>query len=424
MKNPGDNTASGQSQILGVAGIILAMSIVALGNGLMYVYIPVLLNSQGFAPTWAGWILTGLSAGGLAGCVLSAPLVRRVGHARAYMVSTSLILLSHLAIAATVDPALWIIARALYGFGICALFVISQSWLNDAVSNDIRGRVMSIFYVAYIVCLGIGYYLLAFVDLLDGSVPLLCILFTTLSILPAGLTTLPQPPVPAGASIAIREAWRVSPVAVAGMLAVGALSMLISGFAPIHATDIGFDQQSVATLMFALPVGTVLLQIPLGWISDRTDRRYVLFAASAIVAVAGLFAWSFDGSALPILIAIYLVWSGASDSIYSLSTAHASDRASKDELVTLSGTLLFLWSIAGFIAPGIGTILTVYYGTGFFMPATIIVAAAFCLFVAWRIATTKPVPQDETGNFTPASSQAPPALEPSTPATAPQRGNW
>jgi MFS family permease len=403
---------SDSTPILGVAGIILAMSIVALGNGLMYVYIPVRLNAESFAPTWAGWILTGLSAGGLAGCVLSAPLIRRVGHARAYMVSSALILLSHLAIAVGVDPALWIVARAVYGFGICALFVISQSWLNDAVSNDIRGRVMSIFYVAYIVCLGAGYYLLAFLDIMDGSIPLLCILFTTLSILPVGLTLLPQPPVPAGASIAIREAWRVSPVAVAGMLAVGALSMLISGFAPIHATDIGFDQQAVATLMFALPIGTVLLQIPLGWASDRTDRRYVIFAASAIVAIAGVFAWSFDGAALPILIAIYLVWSGASDAIYSLSTAHASDRASKDELVTLSGTLLFLWSVSGFIAPGVGTILTSYYGTGFFMPATIVVAAVFCLFVAWRIATTRAVPQAETVSFTPASSQAPPVLEP------------
>jgi MFS family permease len=203
------------------------------------------------------------------------------------------------------------------------------------------------------------------------------------------------------------------------MLAVGALSMLISGFAPIHATDIGFDQQAVATLMFALPIGTVLLQIPLGWASDRTDRRYAIFAASAIVAIAGVFAWSFDGSALAILIAIYLVWSGASDSIYSLSTAHASDRASKEEMVTLSGTLLFIWSISGFIAPGVGTILTVYYGTGFFMPATIIVAVAFCLFVAWRIVTARPVPQSETGEFIPISAQAPPPLdqqEPDPPA--------
>lgn len=393
--------------VAGIAGVIAAISICAVGNGLMFAYVPVRLGAEGFAPAWAGSILAGLSAGGIAACLLTAWLVRRVGHARSFMVSSTLILLSHLLVATGVEPMVWIVGRALYGFGICALFIVAQSWLNDASSNDIRGRVMAIFYVSYIVFLGLGSYLLAWLDIRDGSAPLLCILFASLSILPVGLTSLRQPPPPVGASIAIRAAWRISPVAVAGMLAVGGLSMMIAGFAPIHATAIGYDQQAVATLMFAMPIGTLLFQLPFGWISDRTDRRYVLFAASALVAVAGICALMFDGSALPLMILIYLVWSGASDSIYSLSSAHASDRASKDELVTLSGTLLFLWSVSGFIAPGIGTILTGFYGTGSFMPVSIVIAVAFCLFVAWRMIRNQPAPPDETGSFMPISAQTP-----------------
>ena len=88
--------------------------------------------------------------------------------------------------------------------------------------------------------------------------------------------------------MALGRAWRISPVGVAGMLAVGGLSMMIAGFAPIHATAKGYSQQEVATLLFAMPLGTLLFQIPFGWISDRTDRRYVLVAASLLVVVAGI----------------------------------------------------------------------------------------------------------------------------------------
>lgn len=396
-----------ETPIIGVAGVILAMALTAIGNGLMFAYVPVSLGAGGYAPTWAGMILTGLSAGGIAGCLLTAWLVRRVGHARAYMVFSALIVLSNAAVGIGVDPIVWIVARALYGFAICGMFVVAQSWLNDAVGNTIRGRVMAIFYVFYIVGLGVGSYLMGFLDISTAIAPLLGVAFTAISILPVGLTRLRQPPPPEGASVAIGEAWRISPVGVAGMLAVGGLSMMIAGFAPIHATASGYSQKDVATLMFAMPLGTLVFQIPFGWISDRTDRRYVLIAAAILVVVAGAAASRFDGGPLLLMIAIYLVWSGASESIYSLSSAHANDRASKEELVRLSGTMLFLWSVSGFLVPGIGTALTAAFGTASFILVAIVIAALFCAFTIWRVMRSPRVPAEAAGPFTPLSAQAP-----------------
>ncbi|MCA0278924.1 MAG: MFS transporter [Proteobacteria bacterium] len=415
MNKQDDAAAAGdegeRTPAIAVAGVILAMALVAVGNGLMFGYIPVSLGASGYAPAWAGTMLTGLSAGGLAGCLLTGMLVRRVGHARAYMVFSALIVLSNVAVAAGTFPLVWIAARVLYGFAICGLFIVSQSWLNDAVGNDIRGRVMAIFYVAYVVGLGVGSFLLRFVDIATAQAPLLCVAFAAISILPVGLTRLRQPLPPLAASVALVRAWRISPVGVAGMLAVGGLSMMIAGFAPIHATASGFTQQQVATLLFAMPLGTLLFQIPFGWISDRTDRRYVLVAAGLLVVVAGLAAGRFDGSALPIMVAIYVVWSGASESIYSLSSAHASDRAHKDDLVALSSSMLFAWSLSGFIVPGLGTILTAIYGTQAFMYVAIVIAAAYTLFVLWRLRRVRAVPVDKTGAFSPMAAQVPPSIE-------------
>jgi MFS family permease len=156
-----------------------------------------------------------------------------------------------------------------------------------------------------------------------------------------------------------------------------------------------------------MPLGTLLFQIPFGWISDRTDRRYVLIAASLLVAVAGIAAARYDTAALMVILVIYVVWSGASESIYSLASAHANDRASKDDLVALSSSMLFAWSISGFIIPGLGTALTAAYGTQSFIYVAITIAAAYALFVLWRVLQVLPVPPDETGSFAPMTAQAP-----------------
>jgi MFS family permease len=195
------------------------------------------------------------------------------------------------------------------------------------------------------------------------------------------------------------------------MLAVGGLSMMVSGFTPIHAAAIGYSQGDVALLLFAMPVGTLFFQIPFGWISDRTDRRYVIVTASALVVLGGLAASRFDGSALWLMMLIYVVWSGSTESIYSLSSAHANDRADKDDLVALASTMLFAWSLSGCIIPAIATMLTPVYGTGAFMWVAVAIAVLFCLFVGWRISRQRRVPLAESGNFSPLAAQAPLPVE-------------
>jgi MFS family permease len=396
---------------LAVFSVIASTALTAVGNGLMFAYIPISLGAAGYAPAWAGSILTALSAGGLVGCLTTGAIVRRADHARAFMIFSALIVLSNALVAAGVYPVLWLAARALYGFAIGGMFIVAQSWLNDAVENSIRGRVMAIFYVAYIVGLGCGSLLLGQLDIAGAAGPLAAIAFTAFAILPVGMTRLPQPAPPARASLALGRAWRISPVGVAGMLAVGGLSMMIAGFAPIHATASGFSQSQVAALMFAMPLGTLFVQIPLGWVSDRTDRRHVLIAAALLVVGFGVLAGVLDGSALVVLIVIYMVWDGASESIYSLATAHAGDRAGRDEMVQLQSAMLFAWSLSGFVVPGIGTLLTGFYGTVAFIWVAVVIAAAYALFVGWRLMRAEAAPAAETVNFQPLPATAPLPVE-------------
>ncbi len=139
-----------------IAGIILSMIFVALGNGMMFAYVPFVLARTG-AQSWAaGAAITAVAFGGLVGCLLAGPVIRRVGHARAFSCSMALVIIAAVLVAAGVHPVLWIIARGLYGAAGNMNFIITQSWLNNASENAWRGRVMSFFYMAYILGLGFG----------------------------------------------------------------------------------------------------------------------------------------------------------------------------------------------------------------------------------------------------------------------------
>ena len=404
-----------------VACIVGALVCSAIGNGLMFAFIPVRLGNAGYDPTWAGSILTGIALGCIAACFLTGWLTARIGHVGAFATFSALIVLSNLIIAWWVEPVVWIGARALYGLAIAGAFIVAQSWLNEITDNSMRGRVMAIFYVCYVVGLGMGSFLMGFVDISSAQAPLIGALFAAVSAVPIAVARARPEQSTASVTIAFSRIWAISPVGVAGMLAVGGLSMMIAGFAPIHATASGYSQTQVATLLLAIPLGTLLVQLPFGWISDRTDRRYVLMAASLLVVVSGVAAGVLDGLALLVLIPVYMIWSGAAESIYSLSLAHANDRAGKEDMLVLSSTMTFIWSLSGFLVPAAVTALTAFYGTQAFMFAAIAIATAFGAFVLVRILSSPAVASEETGAFTPVAAHLPPPVE--MPQTPPGSGD-
>jgi MFS family permease len=392
---------------LAVASIILSMGMIAVGNGLLFAYIPVKLASEGFAPWVAGTMITAMAAGGFGGCLLTGILVQRVGHARAFAALAAAINLSALIIAIGTDPILWIFSRAIYGFAAAGLFIVSQSWLNDACENEWRGKIIAVFYMTYVVAIGAGSYLLTYVSLHGAQGPLLSIFFATLGVFPVALTRLRTPSPPESVSVAIRAVWRISPVGFVGLLTVGGLTMLVQGFAPIYAVAENYSKDEIALLMFLMQFGMIAVQYPLGALSDRTDRRYILIAASFIVIASAGIATQMAGAALLWLILVFAVWSGGTESIYAVANAHANDRAEPRYYVSLSSTLLIAWSISGLVLPGLATALTQVAGPSAFMYLAIAIAALYAAFVAYRLTRREPVPEKDIEPYQPISAQAP-----------------
>ncbi|AWM27326.1 MFS transporter [Sinorhizobium fredii USDA 205] len=397
----------GRSSLLSIASIVTSMTAVAIGNGMMLAYVPFVLTRSA-APDWVpGAAVTAIAFGGLIGCVLAGPLIRRVGHARAFSCSMALVILAAVLISLGVHPLLWIFARALYGAAASTNFIISQSWLNHASDNHWRGKAMALFYMAYVIGLGAGAWLFGRIPV-DGNIaPIITIFFTAIAILPIGLTRLPTPPAPARVSIDIAMAWRSSPVAFIGVLASGGLSMLVQGFTPIYAATNAMSQEDVAALMFVMQFGLLVIQYPMGSLSDRVDRRIVLVATCALIVAAGLAALVVSFDSLLLLMLVFALFAGAVETVYSIANAHANDRTDPADYVPLASTMLVAWSAAATLVPMLVTVLTPAFGAQLFIYATMAVAVLYAAFVLVRLRMRERAPPQQCETFELRSAQVP-----------------
>jgi MFS family permease len=399
--------ATKAASLFSITAIVVSMTLVAIGNGIMLAYVPFVLSRADTASWASGAAVTAIAFGGLIGCVIGGPVIRRVGHARAFSCSMALVILAALMVALGVNPLLWVLARGLYGVAGNANFIIAQSWLNHASDNRWRGKAMSFFYMAYVLGLGVGAWVFGMMPVEGNLAPLITIFFTTVALLPIGLTRLPNPPAPARVSVDFAMAWRNSPVALIGVLAAGGLSMVVQGFTPIYAAANSVGQKDVALLMFIMQFGLVFIQYPLGAFSDRIDRRIVLIATCLMIAAMAVIALSVTFANFIVLMLVFALWAGAVESVYSIANAHANDRTDPADFVPLASTLLVAWSASATAVPLAVTALTPVFGQHTFIYAAMVVAAAYAAFVLYRLRQRETVPPHLRENFEIRSAQLP-----------------
>ena len=143
-----------------------------------------------------------------------------------------------------------------------------------------------------------------------------------------------------------------------------------------------------------------MLQYPLGWWSDRYDRRWALIIATTGAALAGLFLSYGAGNSQPLNFIGIFGFGAFAMPLYSLSAAHANDRATKDDYVAVSSGLIFLFSLGAMIGPTVGSLLIEVYGSSALFSFTTAVHASLVLVTLWRMRATVAVPRQGRSRFT------------------------
>jgi MFS family permease len=371
--------------LLPLSPLLAAAAILLAGNGLQGTLITLRAGQEGFDASLIGLMGAGYYAGFLLSCLFTARLIRAVGHIRVFAGLAAIAASASLTMVLWIDPFSWIGLRFLTGYCFAGLFMVVDSWLNAAVSNEARARTLSVYRMVDLAAVTGSQFLLPVFG--AGGFPIFAIMaiLICLSLVPISLMDRSSPTPPEEAKFSIAAVWAISPLACIGCITIGLTNSTFRLMGPLYASEIGFDTAGVATFMSAGIVGGAALQLPLGWLSDRLDRRWVLIVATLGAAGSGMILSRYGSqSELAALAGIFLFGAFALP-LYSLSAAHANDHAKPGQYVILAAGLSFFFSIGAIAGPVVAAQVLQVFGTDFFFMYTSIIHIAFVAVTVWRM---------------------------------------
>ena len=365
--------------------LLLSVAMLCLGHGLSGSLVSLAADKAEFGTDVTGIVMAGYSAGLLISAWLTPRLVKSVGHVRTFAGLASIVSTAVLLFPLWVDPVFWTVLRVVTGLCVSGMFIVCESWLNASSSNRNRGQMLSLYMIVTYGALGLGQLLLNVSD--DSGFVRFILVSCLLSMALVPLILLPSeaPSVEGARPITVKEIWQASPLAVIGVLACGLGQSAFFALGAVFGLAKGLPLLSVSIMMALPPMGVILSQYPIGWISDRFDRRSIIMLLSILAAVVSAITLA-GGYYLSRLLLISLVtaFGVLSLPIYSLVIAHANDHLQKNQVLGASAKLVMLYGVGSIIGPIlVGAIMRRIGGDGFLI-YMIVVHGALAAFAFWR----------------------------------------
>jgi MFS family permease len=330
-------------QVLGRAwALLLGMFLLMVGNGLQGTLLGLRGELQGFSTLEISTVMSAYSVGFLFASRLAPEMIRRVGHVRVFSALGSLISAVLILYPVLPQPWAWTFGRALIGFCYCGVYITAESWLNDASTNDTRGKALSLYMVAQMAGIVTAQWLFAQTDVAGYAVFIIASVLVSLSFAPVLLSASQATPHYAETKpLRMRRLMRASPLACAGMALLGLVFAAQFGMSAVYGARVGMTQDQIAWMVALTYATALLLQYPIGWLSDRMDRRRLILALALLGGGAALVAALLPGP-------VWLAWfaaaavGGTSNPLYALLIAYTNDYLDRDDMAAASAGLLFI----------------------------------------------------------------------------------
>jgi MFS family permease len=409
------------SAIASAWALLLGMALIMLGNGLQGTLLGVRATLEGFPTTVTGFVMTGYFAGFLAGSVLAPKIVQRVGHIRVFAALASLASSSALVHAVFVDPWTWGAMRLVTGFSYAGLYVVAESWLNDRATNETRGQILSIYMVIAYGGMTMGQILLNLADPGGFVLFVLISVLVSLALVPISVTAVPAPSFDTPAHVGLRQLYRISPLGVLGGFGTGMANGMVFGMGAVYARVAGMSVSEVSLFMGLILLGGLLLQWPVGRISDVFDRRRVILAVTAFATALGLLLALVPDLLTQSKLGLVFLLGGTVLPMYSLCGAHLNDHLDASQMVAANSGYVLINGLGASLGPVTVSLAMAAAGPDGFFMALSAVLGAIALFTAWRMTRRASVPQAEQGLFVgmpPRTSPIAGQLNPETPEDA------
>jgi MFS family permease len=390
--------------------LLLGMMLLMLGNGLQGTLLGVRGAIEGMSPQTMSWVMTGYFVGFLFGSQTAPNMIRRVGHVRVFAALGSMVSACLILFAAWTDPFFWFFLRVVVGFCFSGIYVVAESWLNDAATNETRGQTLSAYLIVQMMGIVLAQGVLNFADPSGYTLFIIISVVVSLSFAPILLSVSPAPLFQTSKAMTFRELWTVSPLGVVGQFFLGAIFAALFGMASVFGTEKGMSVGDISVFVAAIYFGGMILQYPIGWLSDRMDRRLLIMAVCFIGALFS-FAANISDSFYWLLVVAFMI-GGVSNPLYSLFIAYTNDFLEHEDMASASGGLIFLSGFGAIFGPAIvGWLLGAYGADSYFwFIGTIMLIMGG--YAAFRMTQRAAVPIDETSAYAPVGpTSTPVAME-------------
>ncbi|GEO82252.1 MFS transporter [Pararhodospirillum oryzae] len=415
--------------VLSLSSLLGGIAFLLLGNGLLGTVLGVRLADRGDGPLVSSLILGCYFVGLIVGSWRLSRVVLAIGHIRTFALLASVQAAATLGHALTPSPVAWAAFRLIEGICMAGLFMCIESWLNDRATEESRGTVLSAYMISVYLAQGVGQLLLMTHDPRNFALFAVASILVSLAVLPVVTTRLPSPELVAAPPFRPGRLMASSPTAFLGSAASGLGLGALYAMGPLFAREIGFDRNGVALFMCAAILGGLVLQWPLGRLSDRLDRRLVLqgvAVALGVVCVAIAFLAPGTETAVPTgglgpFVALAALFGSLITVIYPVSVALANDRIAPGERVGVSGDLLLVNSVGSVVGPLVAAVLMELNGPVGLFVFEALVAVGLGLVTLWRRRVREAPPEDQRPPFQPLPVPAPVAgeIEIQAPLSAP-----
>lgn len=376
--------------------ILASVALMVLGSGALSTLIGIRLTGDGFGPVAVGIVTAAYYAGLTLGSLQCFRLIIRVGHIRAFAAFASIFSAAVLGHALSSNIVVWGGLRFIEGICIAGIYMCVESWLNDHATNETRGRILSQYMVTLYTALAASQQLINFDEPGGPFLFMIIAILLSLSLVPIALTRATAPVLPDVVALGLRQLIQASPLGIAGVFLSGALTGSLYGLGPVFAAQSGFGVSGTALFMTILIAGGVLLQWPLGRLSDVFDRRRVIIFLSVALSIT-----SFSLVVVPdqedfVFLGLVLLLGGLLFSLYPMSMAHTNDHVPKEQMVAASGGLILVNSFGAILGPLVAALTMSAAGPSGLFLFTAVIPGALSIFGFWRsFVRMSPLPDEQ-----------------------------
>jgi MFS family permease len=330
--------------------LFLGILFISLGNGLQGTLSSWRADYEGFSILTTGFVMSGYFLGAFASSLIAPDQIKKTGQIRTYAAFASIASTAILIQLLFIEPPVWFVSRFLSGFCVAGIMIIVEGWLNSISSNKNRGQLFSIHMVVVWGGLAMGQGLFVIDDPAGVNLFLLASILLSISLIPILLTEIKAPDVEHQESLGFKALWKASPSGVATIGISGLASAGFFGVGTIYAIQSGLSVSETALFMTLFIGFGALSQWPLGWLSDKIDRRKVILLCCSVVVGICILLSMYDFSTPTFLILNGVI--GASTlPLYSLGVAQTNDRLKPSQMVSASGTIIFVYSVFAALGP-------------------------------------------------------------------------